>query len=291
MRKHEELHVGQRFGKLTYLGWDETRKFDNCKCICDCGKIKYARTGRLLNGTTTSCGCGLIKPQNDLSEQRFGKLLVLRQYRINKYKGYDWLCKCDCGTEKWVRGSQLTNGNTNSCGCAQYQNVIRPKKMNKYEIKDNLVEVKLSNSDAIMICDVDDWENLKQYTWGLSNSGYAYSKVDIKSKEINLLFHTMVKPLQDDGKVIDHINENKLDNRKENLRYVTPHANSVNKSKPNKNNQSGYRGVCFSKTMNKWQARITINSKGIVLGYFDTKEEAYKVRKEAEEIYFLPLFD
>jgi hypothetical protein len=49
--------------------------------------------------------------------QRFGDLVVVD--RASKLQGRDvmWLCRCDCGTEKVVRSSNITSGNTTSCGC------------------------------------------------------------------------------------------------------------------------------------------------------------------------------
>lgn len=52
----------------------------------------------------------------DLTGQRFGRWTVLR-YSGKKSKNHYWKCKCDCGTEKEVRGSSLTSGGTLSCGC------------------------------------------------------------------------------------------------------------------------------------------------------------------------------
>ena len=69
---------------------------------------------------------------------------------------------------------------------------------------------------------------------------------------------------------IDHINQNKLDNRIENLRLTTPNKNMANrKLKPNK---SGYRGVYPH--FDKWIAQVSIDGKVKALGRFITKEEA-----------------
>lgn len=53
----------------------------------------------------------------DLTGQRFGRLVVNKHVGKNKHGKYIWLCKCDCGKEKVVIGSNLKNGNTKSCGC------------------------------------------------------------------------------------------------------------------------------------------------------------------------------
>lgn len=290
--KKIELQEGQRFGKLTYLCWDDSQKKDKCKCICDCGKIKYARPGRLLNGTTSSCGCGLVYPRVNLSNQRFGILTVLSEYRKCRFGGYEWLCRCDCGNEKWIRSSSLKNGDYISCGCLQKQHLHSQERiLNDYDVENNIVTVYLRPNNVPMICDLDDWENLKKYTWSLSNSGYAYSKIVVAGHDMTIQFHNMILPLQDDDRVVDHINTNKLDNRRNNLRYCSRQQNNINKSTLNRNNTSGFRGVNYSKSMKKWQAQIMINRRKIIIGYYDKKEDAYQARLEAEKKYFNPLFD
>jgi len=85
-----------------------------------------------------------------------------------------------------------------------------------------------------------------------------------------------------EGYMIDHINGNRLDNRKENLRFVTPSQNSSNVER--KVGKSNVLGVWEYK--NNWQAMIRVSGKRIYLGYFNNKENAVKARKEAEEKYF-----
>ena len=71
--------------------------------------------------------------------------------------------------------------------------------------------------------------------------------------------------------VIDHINRNPLDNRRENLRLITRSSNQQNRNKP-KNNTSGYKGVW--KQGSKWVAQIRANRKKYTKGLFNTPEEA-----------------
>ena len=75
------------------------------------------------------------------------------------------------------------------------------------------------------------------------------------------------------GEYVDHINGNKNDNRKENLRIVTNQQNACNQG-IRSNNTSGYKGVTWSKNKNKWNAQITTNYKRKSLGYFDCKHKA-----------------
>ena len=71
--------------------------------------------------------------------------------------------------------------------------------------------------------------------------------------------------------VIDHINNDKLDNRVENLQIVTTRFNS---RKTQVNYSSQYKGVHWCKRSNKWRSEITINKKKIFLGYFEKEYDA-----------------
>jgi len=83
---------------------------------------------------------------------------------------------------------------------------------------------------------------------------------------------------------IDHMNQDRTDNRIANLREVTDLENQRNARK-SKNNTSGVTGVTWWERDNNWIAQIGVNYKRILLGYFDTIEEAAAARKEAEIKY------
>jgi hypothetical protein len=83
---------------------------------------------------------------------------------------------------------------------------------------------------------------------------------------------------------IDHINHNRLDNRILNLRSVNRSDNMKNGS-VRCDNKSGVAGVHWSKQRKKWQVTIGIGEKNISLGRFSNKEEAVKIRKDAEKKY------
>ena len=61
--------------------------------------------------------------------------------------------------------------------------------------------------------------------------------------------------------------------------------------KPNRNNKSGYKGVYWSKSKQRWEAKIGFRGKSISLGSFPNKEDAIAARLEAEDEYYRPMIE
>ena len=133
------------------------------------------------------------------------------------------------------------------------------------------------------IINSDDYENfIKGYSFCLDTFGYVrYSsrKDGLCGKRLSRVI--MGEP---DGKMIDHINVNPLDNRRGNLRTCTNQQNQCNKNKT-KSNTSGFKGVYFKKQNQKFVARIGLNGKKKHLGYFATAEAAHEEYKKAAVKY------
>ncbi len=125
------------------------------------------------------------------------------------------------------------------------------------------------------------------------SAGYIQLYTTVNKIRIDLLGHHFVYymfygadiPI---GKEIDHVNRDKEDNRLENLRSVTHFQNVNNKNgvippifestKVRKDNGYGYS---WDKQRQKWKARIRLNGKSKVLGFFTTEEEAQKCYENA----------
>lgn len=73
----------------------------------------------------------------DITNQRFGKLVVLENVGKLDGKNYHWRCKCDCGKETIVEGSRLRSGNTKSCGCGKYDGL---KRYNEQQSQKNIIK-------------------------------------------------------------------------------------------------------------------------------------------------------
>ena len=84
-----------------------------------------------------------------------------------------------------------------------------------------------------------------------------------------------------EGLETDHINRDKLDNRRENLRFVTHRENLLNRSSKS---ASGVKGVYFCSGRSKpWRAQITRYGKRVNIGYYKSIEEAAAAVKERAE--------
>lgn len=114
----------QVFGDLTAISPALPRedKYTRWICKCSCGKTVEVRTDYLTSRHTTSCGHTKLKYFNkiDLTGQRFGKLIVLGDIEPDSKK-----CKCDCGNITIVKTINLTNGNTQSCGCLKSKGELK----------------------------------------------------------------------------------------------------------------------------------------------------------------------
>lgn len=111
----------------------------------------------------------------------------------------------------------------------------------------------------------------------LAVTGYLETKLD----GVRLLVHRVAYALHNGywpSEIVDHMNGNRVDNRPENLRLLTNRTNARNITAPHAGNASGYLGVTWSKSKNKWQATICTNGKRQYLG-------AYECAKEAHEVY------
>lgn len=220
-----------------------------------------------------------IKVKENLVGRKFGFLKVIGRdedhYTRSGNKYPKWLCQCDCGKVVSVFQSSLKSGQQKSCGCKHF---TACKKYNKYSIYGNNVEVKLTNSEEIMFCDLEDWDKLKIFCWSKGNTGYAEARVNGRTT----LFHHLVLECKK-GMVRDHKNRNKLDNRKDNLRIVTYFENNVNVERAN-SNLYGVPGAY--KNGNRIVVRINVRGKPIYLGTYKTVEEAKEAREKAEEKYY-----
>lgn len=139
-------------------------------------------------------------------------------------------------------------------------------------------EISLKRTNLKALVDDDIAERVKQYSWFL-HEGYVV-RWDNNIRSVRRLHHEVVG-FSTVGFETDHINLNKLDNQRENLRLVTPSINCQNRLT---NNSTGFRGVVSKGS--RWAAKIKHQGKAYALGGFDTAEEAARAYdKKALELY------
>jgi hypothetical protein len=136
-------------------------------------------------------------------------------------------------------------------------------------------EIKLTNSDLVALVDDEDYEFLIQRNWTLHDRGYVQSN--------KTYLHRLVNKTPK-GMVTDHINGNKLDNRKENLRVCTRLQNQQNVRNSHRGSVK-YRGVTISRSKKRYIARIKINKYHKHIGSFRTAEEAALAYNEFAYVY------
>ncbi len=148
--------------------------------------------------------------------------------------------------------------------------IVEKETHNEMELYNLKGEVK-----AIVIFDKEDTEKVIQYKWKLAH-GYC------RCKALEKMLHNYLTGWDK----VDHINRNKLDNRKCNLRKVTQSENAMN-SKVYCTSKTGIKGVRWYKAYKKWSANIMVNYKTIFLSYFDDIKDAKNARHEAESKYHI----
>lgn len=144
-------------------------------------------------------------------------------------------------------------------------------------------EIRLTQGKFALVDD-DDFERLNQFKWCTSSNGYAMRNVGHWPHQSPLFMHHDILSIKK-GKQTDHINGNKLDNRKANLREATGFENHWN-TKKHIDNTSGFKGVTWHKVARKWAVRIQQYGKPMYLGLFTTAEEAaHAYDKRARELF------
>jgi hypothetical protein len=153
------------------------------------------------------------------------------------------------------------------------------------------MKIQLSNGSETIVDD-EDFEFLSQWKWKFlkangCSGGYACRTIYNKTnKSFGLLLMHRLLNKTEQGMITDHINGDKLDNRKSNLRTVSDVWNMHNRGK-NKNNTSGYKGVTFDQFRNRWKASLKFNGKTWQKRYVN-KEDAINAVIEKRKEYGIP---
>lgn len=182
---------------------------------------------------------------------------------------------CNCKQTKYGKGyCQMHRGQISKYG---HVTNYRPNgKRNEYLIKDDYAEIHVLDSQgnikAISIIDKEDVGKVKNYSFHYEKGRYLRTSIEGESYYLHQIL--MGKHL---GMDVDHINRNRLDNRKENLRVCSPQENRCNRKNINK---LGVMGVVEQKDKKNRRFRAYYSNK--FLGYFKTMQEARQARLDYE---------
>lgn len=134
------------------------------------------------------------------------------------------------------------------------------------------------------VCFVDDvdWDNLSQFKWCYASCGYAVRRANNK----NVYMHReILNPVA--GIDIDHIDGDRMNNTRSNLRFCSRGENIRNsKKRTDRVYTSKYKGVIFDASRNKWRAEITVDYQSKYLGRFFHEEDAKNAYNNAAIKYF-----
>lgn len=218
----------------------------------------------------------------DLTGHTFGRLKVINLDHKTHYKWGTilyWKCKCSCGNEKIIRGLDLKNGKTKSCGC-----ILKEKreanKGSKEQPKKYLIGNTKHGLHHTRIYKI--WQGLKKRCYNKSYRAYEYYGgkgvivCDEWLNDVKVFYNWAINNGYKENLSIDRINSDG-NYSPENCRWADSHIQGINQ-KIQRNNKSGYKGARFSEKYKKYISEITIYKKHHIIGYFNNLYEAVMAR-------------
>lgn len=192
------------------------------------------------------------------------------------------LCHCGCKREtKISRRSKLARREMK--GLPQmyiFGHINRRARFDSQPEDESIRHIHLTKNHVTVV-DASDYLSFGAYTYHLNSSGYAMRH--LCDKQGVVLHREIMNPPAE--MQVDHINGNRLDNRRSNLRICTAQHNSWNRRIGSKNT-SGYVGVHWVKASQSWAVVILVNGVRKHLGRFKNKLEAIRIRREAELLFY-----
>ena len=235
----------------------------------------------------------------DLTGREFGALIVLREDADRNEQERDravrgeiahsklyWVCKCSkCGSIATYCGDNLRSGNTTSCWACRSNKISDGlKKSNAITTNGAHAVVTARNTGSVFTFDLCDAEMLAEHCWHETKYGYLATRI----RGYGIVFaHRMIMfGLQDirNDMVVDHINGDRKDCRRINMRVCTAEQNGWNRHAVR--SKSGIIGVYPIPDSGKWRASIRANGRVIDLGRFGNIDEARAARVAAEKQYY-----
>jgi len=205
----------------------------------------------------------------DITGQHFSRWTVISFAGIKNSHTY-WNCICVCGTIKIINGDNIKSGKSRSCGCMpkSYTGKIKHNKCHTPEYK-------------IWAGLINRCENKNNYSYN-DYGGRGISVCTRWRKSFILFLEDMGK--RPDPKLSIERRDNNGNYEPENCYWATQVQQKRN-TRTMKNNKTGIRGINLTEH-NKYQVRIGINKKQIIIGSFSSIKKAAEARKQAEIRYW-----
>ena len=205
--------------------------------------------------------------------RKFGRWTVIAKDEMKSSKQY-WLCECECGNKKPVVKYNLTSGRSKSCGCLRKETVGKNSTTHGH------------TSKGIISTEYNSWYSMRQRCEDPNNKEYQhYGGRGIKVCERWDKFENFLEDMG--SKPYPNYSIERVDNNGDyepfNCIWGTPEQQARNK-RVRFDSQSGVRGVGISR--DKYRAYISVDSKRINIGTYETIEEAAEARKQAEVKYW-----
>jgi hypothetical protein len=201
----------------------------------------------------------------DRTGMQYGRLRVLADAGIGANKKRLWKCQCDCGKQVTVTAGGLATGNTQSCGCYHREVITKHGGWQKSSY----------NTWRAMIrrCTKPEDKDFARY-------GARGITVCTTWLNYSQFVADMGEPKE--GETLDRIDGTK-GYFKENCRWASGHIQAVNSKRQT---TSGYRGVTYHRTLNKWIASITVHGRRYYSKVYSRLEEAVAARQRLEKAHW-----
>ncbi len=258
------VQPGDEFGSLTILSEEGRNKHGHLQYLvrCECGKQYIVSRGYLFQKHPRCRECSDKSGYRQKSRPSLYHLWDVVGHRIlltepeHDEKGLlvaQMMC-LSCGNVSTAYPASIATRKGFRCSQCPPEYY--------FTIKDDIATGILPNGEKFLI-DADDLERVSSYYWRIGKEGYVVSGL-CDGKFMRL--HNFIMNFEPQNKLyVDHINRNRTDCRKCNLRIVTAQQNSMNTSII-RSSATGLRGVTFDKSNKKYIARIGLNDRRIHLG-------------------------
>ena len=255
MPPYKQVNPGDQYGCYTVIGKsDKTGNQEFYEVRCNCGYATVIGKLRLMKNPDKCRMCRGKEYTAMMLEKR--RKLIGRE--INGFKIVDvipsntcksrakFLAECTiCGSRRIRTISSMKYKKGERCDACPPDY--------KFTINGDTAVGHLADGTELMI-DTEDISLVEKHHWYINGNGYMFRR-DAKTREPFRINRVILGLTSDDDRVVDHLNHNKLDNRKCNMRIVTQSENCMNNIQ-RCSNTSGYTGVRISENGNTFTAQI-----------------------------------